>query len=50
MSNNAKKKFEGVYRLVWDHQADIIRTRGIKGLFFWWLRILKAFINYQGEN
>ena len=27
--------------------TDIIRTHGMRGLLFWWLRILKAFIDYQ---
>jgi len=47
MSNSPKKMFEGVFQLVCDHRVDIIRTQGIKHLLFWWLRILKALVNYQ---
>src|SRR5260370_39322996 len=47
MSNNPKKMFEGVYQLVRDHRADIIREQGIRRLLLWWLRVLKAFVQYQ---
>ena len=47
MGNNAKKRFSGVCKLVGDHQVDIIREQGLGCLLLWWLRLLKALINYH---
>jgi glycosyltransferase involved in cell wall biosynthesis len=47
MGNSPKKRLTGVWKLVGDHRADIIREQGIGRLLLWWLRLLRAFINYH---
>lgn len=47
MSNNPRKRFVGVYELVRDHRGEVLRTHGVGRLLLWYLRILKAFCDYQ---
>jgi glycosyltransferase involved in cell wall biosynthesis len=47
MSNNKKKVFQWVYQLVRDHRNDIVRIHGIRRLILWYIRVLRAFLNYQ---
>ncbi|MGB7077141.1 MAG: glycosyltransferase family 2 protein [Xanthobacteraceae bacterium] len=48
MGNNPHKVFRGIRQLVHDHRADILRHHGVKGSFLWRLRVLRAFVRYQG--
>ena len=49
MANNPRKKFLGVFRLVFDHQEEILRVHGLRRVILWYLRILNAFLIYQSN-
>ena len=47
MGNNAFRRFRGVSQLVRDHRDDVFRTHGAPRLLLWYLRVLKAFLDYK---
>lgn len=49
MSNSALRRLRGIAWLVWNHGGEIVREHGSGRLFLWWLRVLRAFVEWQIE-
>lgn len=50
MTNDARRRFQGLAQLVHDHREDIIGQHGRGRLWLWRLRILRVFLEWQQER
>lgn len=49
MTNSAWRRLRGLVQLVGNHRGEIIREHGGRRLFFWCLRVLRAFAEWQHD-